>query len=200
MTRRILSALELKLKDHQLKPWQVLESQEVFQASPYIQVFRQKVRLPDGRVVDDYHQIRLTDFVLVVASTGDGRILMERLYKHGIGEVTLVPPAGTISPGEEPLATAQRELLEETGYTAEDWRLVGSFVAHGNYGCSTAHVFAAQKARAVAAPKSGDLEDMEILLLRPDELYAAIRQGQVRSLSAAAAIALATHSDLARHD
>ncbi len=186
------------MKDHRLKPWQVLDSREVFQAPPYIRVFRQKVRLPNGRVVDDYHQIRLTDFVMVVASTPDGRVLIERQYKHGIGEVTLVVPAGTLSPGEEPLAAAQRELLEETGYTAEDWRLVGSFVTHGNYGCAKAHVFVAQRAQAVARPDSGDLEDMEILLLRPEELYEALRSGRVHSLSAAAAIALATHSDLMR--
>ncbi|HOX58941.1 MAG TPA: NUDIX hydrolase [Candidatus Paceibacterota bacterium] len=185
-------------KDHQLKPWQVLDSREVFQAPPYIRVIRQRVRVSDGRVVDDYHQVQMTDFVLVVASTADGHILMERQYKHGIGDVTLVVPAGTISPGEDPLAAAQRELLEETGYAAEDWRRIGSFVAHANYGCSKAYVFAARKARAVAAPKSGDLEEMEILLLRPEEIYAAIRAGQVKALSAAAAITLATHPDLAR--
>ena len=184
------------MKDHLLKPWQVLDSREVYQAPPYIRIFRQKVRVSDGRVVDDYHQVQFMDFVMMVASTADGQILMERQYKHGIGGETLVVPAGTISPGEDPLATAQRELLEETGYTAEDWRSVGSFVTHANYGCSRAYLFTAQKARAVAAPKSGDLEDMEILLLRPEELYAAIREGQVRSLSAAAAIALATHPAL----
>jgi len=186
------------MKDHPLKPWEVLENREVFQSSPYIQIFRQKVRLPDGRVVDDYHQIRLADFIMVLASTADGRILVERQYKHGIGKPTLVLPAGTISPGEEPLAAAQRELLEETGYTAEAWRLVGSFVTHANYGCSQAHIFVAQRAQAVALPKSGDLEEMEILLLRPQELYEAVRTGQVHSLSAMAAIALATHPDLTR--
>jgi ADP-ribose pyrophosphatase len=89
-------------------------------------------------------------------------------------------------------------LLEETGYTAEDWRSVGTFVTHANYGCSKAYVFTAQKAHAVAAPNSGDLEEMEILLLRPEELYKAIREGHVGSLSAAAAIALATHPELIR--
>jgi ADP-ribose pyrophosphatase len=186
------------MKDHQFKPWQVLDSREVFQAPPYIRIFRQRVRVSDGRLVDDYHQVQMMDFVLVVASTPDGRILMERQYKHGIGDVTLVVPAGTLSPGEDPLAAAQRELLEETGYTAEDWRSLGSFVSHANYGCSKAYVFAAQQARAVAVPKSGDLEEMEILLLRPDELYEAVRAGQVRSLSAAAAIGLATHPGLVR--
>ena len=135
------------MKDHQLKPWQVLDSREVYQAPPYIRIFRQKVRVSDGRVVDDYHQVQFMDFVMVVASTADGHILMERQYKHGIGGETLVVPAGTISPGEDPLAAAQRELLEETGYTAEDWRPIGSFVTHANYGCSKAYVFTAQKMR-----------------------------------------------------
>ena len=186
------------MKDHQLKPWQVLDSREVYQAPPYIRILRQKVRVSDGRVVEDYHQVQFVDFVMVVASTADGHILIERQYKHGIGGETLVVPAGTISPGEDPLATAQRELLEETGYTAEDWRSAGCFVTHANYGCSKAYLFTARNARAVTVPKSGDLEDMEILLLRPEELHAAIRDGQVRSLSAAAAIALATHPDLIR--
>jgi ADP-ribose pyrophosphatase len=188
------------MKDHKLKPWQVLDNREVFQAPPYIRVFRQKVKVSDGRIVDDYHQLKLTDFVLVVATTEDGRVIMERQYKHGIGEVTMVVPAGTMSPGEDPLATAQRELLEETGYVSDHWQRLNCFVTHANYGCSTAYLFTAQKARSVAAPKSGDLEEMEIVLLRPEELYEAVLRGQVRSLSAAAAIALATHPGLTRRD
>jgi ADP-ribose pyrophosphatase len=172
----------------------------VYQAPPFIQVFRQKVRLPNGRVVEDYHRIRLTDFVMVLATTADGRIIVEQQYKHGIGKMTLVLPAGTVEPGEEPLAAARRELLEETGYAAERWRLVGSFTAHANYNCGTAHVFTAHDARAVSAPKSGDLEDIEIQLLQPQELFQAVREGRVHALSTAAAIALATHPDLSRGD
>jgi ADP-ribose pyrophosphatase len=180
------------LKGRPLQPWQVLDSQVVFQAPPWIQVSRQKIRLPDGSTVEDYHQVRMTDYALVVASTADGRIVVERQYKHGIGKVTLMVPAGAILPGEAPLAAAQRELLEETGCSAEDWRSLGSFVLSANYGCATAHVFTAQNARAVAAPKSGDLEEMEILLLRPQELRLALQAGQIHSLGTLAAILLAT--------
>jgi ADP-ribose pyrophosphatase len=134
----------------------------------------------------------MSDFALVVASTADGRIVVERQYKHGIGKVSLVVPAGAMLPDEAPLVAAQRELLEETGYTAEAWRSLGSFIVSANYGCATAHVFTAQNARAVAEPKSGDLEEMEILLLRPQELQQALQSGQVLALSSVAAILLAT--------
>jgi ADP-ribose pyrophosphatase len=182
------------MKDYQLKPWQVLSSQVVFHAPPWIQISRQKIRLPDGKIVADYHQVRMTDFALVVASTADRRILVERQYKHGIGKVTLTLPTGAILPGEVALAAGQRELLEETGYTADAWRSLGSFVLSANYGCATAHVFSAQNARAVAEPKSGDLEEMEILLLRPQELQQALQGGQIHAMSTVAAILLAAQS------
>jgi ADP-ribose pyrophosphatase len=180
------------MKERQLEPWQVLASREVFRAPPWISVSCQNVRLPDGRVVEDYHKIRLLDFALIVASTPEGRIIVERQYKHGIGKVTLVLPAGAVNDKEEPQAAAQRELLEETGYVAENWQSIGSFVANASYGCGTAHVFTAGNARLVSPPQSGDLEEMEILLLSPEELHQAIHGGQVVALSAAAAILLAT--------
>jgi ADP-ribose pyrophosphatase len=190
---RAISSCPFPMKDHQLKPWQVLDSREVFQASPWIRVSRQKVRLPDGRVVDDYHQIRLSDFALVVASTNDGRILVERQYRHGLGQVTLLLPAGTLGDGEDPLIAAQRELLEETGYVSDDWRLLGRFTASASYGCGTMSLFTARNIRKVSTPDSGDLEEMEIMFLSVNELFAAIREGKMPALSSAAAVALAMH-------
>lgn len=181
------------MKDRQLKPWQVLDSREVFQAPPWIRVSRQKVRLPDGRVVDDYHQIRLSDFALVVASTDDGRILVERQYRHGLGQVTLLLPAGTLNEGEDALLAAQRELLEETGCVSDDWKFLGRFTASASYGCGTMSLFTARNIRKVSTPDSGDLEEMEILFLPVDELFAAIREGKMQALSSVTAVVLATH-------
>ena len=90
---------------------------------PWIQLSVEQVRLPDGRVVDDYYRIKLPDYAMVFAQTTDGKIIMERLYKHGIGRVSLGLPAGLVHAGEDPLAGAQRELLEETGYEASEYIL-----------------------------------------------------------------------------
>jgi ADP-ribose pyrophosphatase len=173
------------------RPWEVLGSREVFVAEPWIKVSVQQVRLPNGRIVDNYHRIEFPEYVVVFAQTGDGEVVLERSYKHGVGHSSLVLPSGLIDEGEEPLAAARRELLEETGYAASEWRLLGSFVPNGNYGCGKAHLFTAREAHQVAQPDSGDLEDMDIIRMKPDELVGAVQRGDIALLGSIAAIALA---------
>lgn len=178
------------VKASELKPWQVIASRQVFDSPPWIRISIQEVRLPDGTVVKDYRQIELPDSVAVFAQTVDGRVIVERQYKHGVRGITLVMPAGSIESGEPALEAAQRELLEETGYRSECWKPLGTFVGHGNFGCGKAYIFMAKDAHRVAEPKSGDLEEMEILLMKPSELQDALLQGKVVTLGSVAAIAL----------
>ena len=81
----------------------------------------QEVKLPNGRVVTDYFQVKLPEYSVIFAQTGDGMVAVERQYKHGLGWVSLTLPAGAIEKGEEPLDAAKRELLEERGCQCEDW-------------------------------------------------------------------------------
>jgi ADP-ribose pyrophosphatase len=181
-----------------LEPWQVLSSREIFSAPPWIHLSLQTVRLADGRVVNDYHKIQLLDFAVIVAQTSDGKILVERQYKHGLGRVTLMLPAGALHNGEDALAAAKRELLEETGCVSDDWSFLGRFTANANYGCGTMHLFAAHGIRKLSGIDSDDLEEMEILFMSPNELFTAICEGEMQAMSSAAAIALATHPEICR--
>lgn len=178
-----------------LENWQVLESHEVYAADLWLRIYKQKVRLPGGRVVDDYHRIGLPDCIIVYAETDDGKVVVERQYKHGPGSVGLSLPAGAIDAGEDPLACAQRELLEETGYEARDWKLAGRYAVNGNYGCGFAYMYLASGAKRVATPESGDLEHIEIELLDREQLRASVYNGEVHLLAAVTGILLG----LAKH-
>lgn len=89
----------------------------------WIRVVEDEVVKPDGGagiygVVEMRH-----DAVFVVAMTDDDEVLLVTIDRHTVGPSTEVPAGGT--DGEDPLEAARRELLEETGYEAADWREIG---------------------------------------------------------------------------
>jgi ADP-ribose pyrophosphatase len=176
----------------------VLESRDLHVADPWFRLSVQRIQLPDGRVVDEYYRIAMPAYAVIVATTADGRFVMERGYKHGPQREVLCLPAGLLHEGERPLDGARRELLEETGYATDEWSFLGAYDAHGNYGCGRAEVFRAVNARVVAPADSGDLEDYRVELLTLEEIAAAIGRGDVALLSTIAALSLATHPLLGR--
>lgn len=173
-----------------LAPWEVLEERVVYSAGPWFSVLHQRVRLPNGRVIEGYHQVRMPRTVIILPYTPDRRILMLRNYKHGFGRVCLTFPGGILEDGESPLAGAKRELREETGYTAPRWEFLGSFIPHANYGCGRSHLFIARDARPDQPPQSGDLEDIRVELLARSQVIAALNRGEIVSLTAAAILGL----------
>jgi ADP-ribose pyrophosphatase len=148
------------------------------------------VRLPTGQVIEGFHQVELLDYASMVVEREDGRFIFLRQYKHGLRDISLTPPAGGLNPGEEPLAAAKRELLEETGHEATGWTRLVSMVTHANQRCCVGHIFHATGARQVATPDSGDLEEQELVYLTRAEAIQAIRNGEVRLAGALAAFAL----------
>ena len=178
------------------EPWTVLSSREVYANAPYLTVSVERVRLPDGREIADFHRLTMPDYALVWPELPDGRVIVLRQYKHGVGAVSLTFPAGTFDPGEDPLACAERELREETGYEAASWRSLGRYVTHANSFGHAGHLFVAAGCRKVAEPQSGDLEETELLLITRRELLDAARRGEFKLMSQIALLALVTHPEL----
>jgi len=174
-----------------LTPWEIVETKEIFVDEPWIKLSVQRVRLPNGRIIDNYYQIKTMDYAVIFAQTVDGEIILERHYRHGVGRVTHTLPAGSIERDEEPLAAAKRELLEETVYAGDDWQSLGSFIGSVNYGCSRAHIFMANRAQRIAEPDSGDLEEMELVYMKPEEVIDMVQRGEIAALSTVAVIAMA---------
>ena len=108
--------------------WEVLDSEYLFRR-PWLTVRHDTVRLPDGRINPEYYVLEYPDWINVLAITEDGKFVLERQYRHGLGKTCYEIPAGVIEKGETPLEAARRELQEETGIKADikDLHLLGIY-------------------------------------------------------------------------
>ena len=174
-----------------MKPWKTLSRQTILDLGKFLAVENHTVELPDGRVISDWPWIITPDYVNVAAITEAGEFLCFRQTKYAVDGISLAPVGGYLEPGEEPLAAAQRELLEETGYEASDWIGLGHYSVDGNRGAGIAHLFLAQGARWVRNLEADDLEEQELLRLSRTEVEAALAAGQFKVLAWAAVMALA---------
>jgi ADP-ribose pyrophosphatase len=157
----------------------------------FLKVEDHVVEFTNGRVVEHWGWIVSPAFINVVAVTTSGHILCFRQEKYAVAGLTLAVPGGYLEPGEAPLAAAQRELLEETGYVAANWLALGSYAVDSNRGNGTAHFFRATGATWQQPPQADDLEAQELLLLTRDEVMQALAAGEFKVLPWTACVALA---------
>lgn len=114
---------------------QPLRSERVYRGT-FLDVRRDQVRLPDGATAQREYIVH-PGAVMVVPLLDDGRLVVERQWRHPLARVMLEFPAGKLEPGEPPLQCAVRELLEETGYRAAEWARAGilhNAIAYSNEG------------------------------------------------------------------
>ena len=173
--------------------WKTLAREEILRVGDgrFLAVERHRVALPDGTVIDEWPWIITPDYINVVAETTAGTFLCFRQTKYAVAGTSLSIVGGYLEPGEDPLAAAQRELREETGYAAAHWRALGSYSVDGNRGAGTAHLFLATAAQWQQPIDADDLEEQELLLLSRRQLIGALHAGEFKVLAWAAAVALA---------
>ena len=147
-----------------------------------------RVRLPSGLELDEYHVAEYPDWACVLPLTDDGRAVLVEQYRYGIDRVILELPAGAVDPGEHAAEAAPRELREETGYEAARWDALGRLAVepgrHTNYG----HVFVARGCRRVGAPALDDAEDLRVRLVPAADLVGLVEAGRIAHGVHAAAV------------
>jgi ADP-ribose pyrophosphatase len=144
------------------------------------------VRLPDGsQGAREY--IRHPGAVAIVALFDDGAVLLERQFRYPHGREFIEVPAGKLERGEPQLDTAKRELLEETGYVAQDWTHLGVIHTAIAYTDEAIHLFLAR--RLSAAERKLDQGEFLETLVRPfDEALDMIRRGEITDAKSVAAL------------
>lgn len=174
-----------------MKAWKTHSRRVVFDQSPWLLVESHRVELPDGKIIPDWTWIKTPDYINVVVETEAGQFICFRQRKYAIAEPMLALVGGYIEPGEAPLAAAQRELREETGYISDEWLDLGSYIVDPNRGVAKGYLFLARHSRQVDGINSDDLEEQELLHMSKSELETALAQGEFKILAWAAAVAFA---------
>lgn len=152
-------------------------SREELLRGHFLHAVREQVALPDGgRALREF--ILHPGAVMVIPLLDDGRVVLERQYRHPIGRVMVEFPAGKLDAGEDRLACARRELEEETGYTAREWAHAG--VLHPVISYSTEFIDIWFARGLTAGERSLDEgEFLDVFAATPQELLAWCRDGRV---------------------
>ena len=174
-----------------MKPWKTKDRKILIEQRPWMVVEHHTVELPDGRQIPAWPWIITPDYVNGVAVTEGGEFVCFRQVTYGLEGVTLAIVGGFMEQGEEPLAAAKRELLEETGYESDDWVSLGSYRVDPNRGIAMGNLFLARNARYVTPRDADDLEEQEIIFLTRSEIESALAGGDFKVLAWAAAVAFA---------
>ncbi len=137
-----------------------------------------RLRLPNG-AIGDWECVRHPGGALAVPVTPEGKLVLVRQYRFAAEGRLLEFPAGTIEPNEDPFTTIQREIEEETGYHADRWQKLGQFYLAPGYSDEIIYAFLAQDLKKLETPPNQDEdEDIETVLMSPEELEQAIANGE----------------------
>lgn len=153
-----------------------LSGESVFEGA-LLKVFRDRVRLPDGREAFREY-VRHPGAVVVVGVLSDGRLLFERQFRYPLRRAFLELPAGKIDAGEDIAACARRELREETGFEARSWQHVGVMHPCIGYSDERIEIFLATELNHVGRALD-EGEFLEVHTLTVDEAERAVHDGRI---------------------
>jgi ADP-ribose pyrophosphatase len=137
------------------QPWEVLSSQYLSR-KPWLTLRQDRVRLPNGSLIEEYNVLEYPDWVNIVAITTEGRIVLVRQYRHGLRAVHHELPAGVCETTDvDPEQTARRELRDLT------------------------HTYLARGVTRVQAPQLEATEDLRVHLASPAEVESLLLSGAI---------------------
>jgi len=132
-------------------------------------VFKEHCHHPLDKREGDFFVIHSHDWVLCLPITKDGKIVMVKQYRFGLRDLSIEPPGGLLEPNENPLIAAQRETEEETGFKGGKASFLGSCSPNPAIQKNQCHFVLIEDGEIVSAQNLDEHEEIEVLLLHPQE-------------------------------
>jgi len=152
------------------RKWKVLRS-EYLSRKPWFTVRRENVELPNGNQIEDYYIFEYPEWVNVIAITKDNKFVFVRQYRHGLGITAMELSAGVCEDDDSsPMVSAQRELLEETGYGKGKWKEIMQVSPNASTNTNITHCFLATDVEIVSDQHLEPSEDITVHLLTLEEV------------------------------
>ena len=150
--------------------WKLLENKEVKDFN-FFKVIREKYLNPRNRKEVYFYHLKLSDWTIVVPETSDNRIVMVKQFRPGAKKFFYEFPGGLIDKNEKPLDAAKRELLEETGYYSENFKLLNVSYPLPAFQTSKCYIYYAKNVKKVKDLLNlDDGEDIEVMEMDIDKI------------------------------
>lgn len=176
------------MKEKDDKKWTILSS-EYLSREPWFTVRRDHVRLPNGNEVPNFYIYEYPDWVCTLAITKDNKFLMVRQYRHGLQQTSIELCAGVCEKEDaSPLVSAQRELLEETGYGNGEWSKIMEISANPGTHTNITHCYLAIGVEEISEQQLEPSEDISVCLLSLAELKDLLLKDEIKQAMHTSAI------------
>ena len=157
-----------------LTPWKILSSRHIY---PRFRV--DTVEVANGKTFEPF-VFEFRSWANTVAITKNNEVVLVKQYRHGVQKNLLELPGGVVDEGEDPLAGARRELMEETGYSAENFVEVGRIYPNPAIQENTLFCYLATDVELTGEQHFDETEEIEVHLVKLDELLDMVRNGKFK--------------------
>lgn len=172
----------------EIMKWKKISKEYCFQ-SKWFDISKNQVKLPNGFEIEDYYVVENQDSVMVAATDEDNNLIMKKEYRLPVDEVLLELPAGAIEiEDDDCLYAAKRELLEETGYSSDDWVYMGETYDCPERCTSKLYLFWARNAIQIKNQSLDNTEDISLFIINIRDALKLIEKSEIKVNSCVHAI------------